>query len=126
MNTAPSLFESQPIRLLASCAGILDPQSSRPAPTAAVGPHYAQVIKSALNLKARSISFWKVPWEEQLAQVRSATPNPANGYGSVNQRHQPLRELTAHTNAAELCEKSKATPAQDGVDLGTFGVEFAR
>ena len=44
--------------------------------------HCARAIKSALNLKARSISFWKVPWEEQPAQVRSVTPNPANGYGS--------------------------------------------
>ena len=43
-----------------------------------------------------------------------------------NEVYPRLRELTASTNAAELWEKSKATPAQDGVDLGTFGIEFAR
>ena len=43
-----------------------------------------------------------------------------------NEVYPRLRELTASTNAAELWEKSKAAPVQDGVDLGTFGVEFAR
>ena len=104
VSTASWPFESRPTRLHAPCAGVLDPQSSRPAPTAAVGPHCVRAIKFALNLKARSILFWKVPWEEQTAQVRSVTPNPANGYGAVNQRRRPLRVLPVSSGKQKSAE----------------------
>ena len=37
-----------------------------------------------------------------------------------------LRELTDNANVSELWEQSQSTTPKDGVDLGTFGVEFAR
>ena len=43
-----------------------------------------------------------------------------------NEVYPRLRELTKNADPAELWEKSKAMDAKDGVDLGTFGVEFVR
>ena len=43
-----------------------------------------------------------------------------------NEVYPRLRELTANADPAELWEKSKATPVQEGADLGTFGLEFVR
>ncbi len=43
-----------------------------------------------------------------------------------NEVYPRLRELTKNADPAELWEKSKAMDAREGVDLGTFGVEFVR
>ncbi len=37
-----------------------------------------------------------------------------------------LRELTANADPAELYERSKAMPAKQAADLGTFGIDFVR
>jgi hypothetical protein len=37
-----------------------------------------------------------------------------------------LRELAANADPAELYERSKAIPARQSVELGTFGVDFVR
>ena len=37
-----------------------------------------------------------------------------------------LRELSSNADPSELWEKSKAAPVKSVIDLGTFGVEFAR
>ena len=44
----------------------------------------------------------------------------------TNEVYPRLRELTASADPAELWERSKAIPDKDNVDMGTFGVEFAR
>jgi alkanesulfonate monooxygenase SsuD/methylene tetrahydromethanopterin reductase-like flavin-dependent oxidoreductase (luciferase family) len=43
-----------------------------------------------------------------------------------NEVYPRLRELTANADPAELWERSKAGPVQEGADLGTFGLEFVR
>ena len=44
----------------------------------------------------------------------------------TNEVYPRLRQLAAKADAAELYERSKAMPARQGVDLGTFGVDFVR
>ena len=43
-----------------------------------------------------------------------------------NEVYPRLRELTANSDPAEIAERSKATPAREEADLGSFGVEFVR
>jgi alkanesulfonate monooxygenase SsuD/methylene tetrahydromethanopterin reductase-like flavin-dependent oxidoreductase (luciferase family) len=43
-----------------------------------------------------------------------------------NEVYPRLRELAAKADPAELYERSKAMPARQTVDLGTFGVDFVR
>ncbi len=43
-----------------------------------------------------------------------------------NEVYPRLRELTAGSDAAEVAERSQSAPAMQGVDIGNFGVEFAR